>query len=612
MSVPRLRFLSVPLVLAVSASLLAACSSPGSGSGSGSSATFTTIGYTTVITPGAPMNPFNVTNNVFPTFDAMQLGWNTDNSANPNQELPGLASSWSLSPSGTSLTVHLQPGAKWSNGKPVTATDVLDSAAIWFCQGSAQVDNLGSVTADGSSTVTLTEAAGAHNNLFETVLGEASGDGTQWIVPSFEYGSLLPSSIWSTIKASEGAGPAATAATATLTNLAKKIDAFAPKTDISAGPFYIKRLNNSQALLVKNPYFYAAGKVHVGQVIMEHQNSTQQIVSYLDAGTLDAAPYTAMATNVYDQVVAAGNAPLRMPALVASALTLDEQVAPYNNVAVRQALAYVINRIAVQKVGEPTSGTPSTTITGAVSGVLPDYITPAQQASLDPYSPDTAKATSMLKSAGLTLKGGQWYLPGGKPWTITLPVPQGFADFQSASSVIKSELTSFGIPTTITGGPAWTTYQPNLFTGKYPVGWWLIALGPGAYNTFARVYGTYDGYVPAGSAVKRYPAGNAAADNFLNTPNTVTVPGLGTVNPGQLTFELSQLNLNTAAGLAQQKAITAKVIQAVNYEVPVLQLWDYIDVQFVNNKRFGGWPANDGILAQDPGVWMADGYIRAK
>jgi peptide/nickel transport system substrate-binding protein len=611
MSIPRLRFLSVPLVLAVSASLLAACSSSGSGSGS-SSATFTTIGYTTVITPGAPMNPFNVTNNVFPTFDAMQLGWNTDNSANPNQELPGLASSWSLSPSGTSLTVHLQPGAKWSDGKPVTATDVLDSAAIWFCQGSAQVDNLGSVTANGSSTVTFTEAPGAHNNLFETVLGETSADGTQWIVPSFEYGSLLPSSIWSTIKASEGTGAAATAATATLTNLAKKIDAFAPKTDISAGPFYIKRLNNSQALLVKNPDFYAAGNVHVGQVIMEHQSSTQQIVSYLDAGTLDAAPYTAMATNVYDQVVAAGNAALRMPALVASALTLDEQVAPYNNVTVRQALAYVINRIAVQKVGEPTSGTPSTTITGAVSGALPDYIAPAQQASLDPYSPDTAKATSMLKSAGLTLKGGQWYLPGGKPWTITLPVPQGFADFQSASSVIKSELTSFGIPTTITGGPAWTTYQPNLFTGKYPVGWWLIALGPGAYNTFARVYGTYDGYVPAGSVVKRYPAGNAAADNFLNTPSTVTVPGLGTVNPGQLTFELSQLDLNTAAGLAQQKAIAAKVIQAVNYEVPVLQLWDYIDVQFVNNKRFGGWPTNDGILAQDPGVWMADGYVHAK
>jgi peptide/nickel transport system substrate-binding protein len=612
-----LRFGSISLAVATSAALVAACSSgsssgSGSGSGSYSNVTFTTIGYTTVITPGAPMNPFNATNNVFPTFDAMQLAWNAGNSANPDQELPGLAKSWTLSADGRSLTVHLQPGAKWSNGKPVTATDVVDSAAIWFAQGSAQTYNLGGVSAVNSSTVTFTEAAGASNNLFETVLGGGSASGTQWIVPASEYGSMLPANVWTTIKASEGTGAAATAATTTLTNLAKTIDAYAPKTDISAGPFTIARLNTSEALLTKNPDFYAAGNVHVGQVIMEHQNTSQQIVSYLDARTLDAAPYVAMDTNTYNGVVSAGNSPVKMPSLVASALTFDENVAPYSDVRVRQALAYVINRPAVQQVGEPTSGTPSATISGAVSGALPDYLTTAQQSALNAYSPDTAKATALLKAAGLTLKGGRWYLADGKPWTITLPVPQGFADFQSASSVIKSELTSFGIPTTVTGGPAWTEYQPNLFTGKYPVGWWLIALGPGAYATFSRVYGTYDGYVPAGSTVKRYAAGNAAADNFLNTPNTVSVPGVGTVNPGQLTFQLSQLDLNTASGLASQKNISSQVIAAVNYEVPVIQLWDYVDLQFTNGKRFTDFPTSDTILGQDPGVWMADGYVKAK
>ncbi|MGH3266779.1 MAG: hypothetical protein ACRDNS_32910, partial [Trebonia sp.] len=119
-------------------------------------------------------------------------------------------------------------------------------------------------------------------------------------------------------------------------------------------------------------------------------------------------------------------------------------------------------------------------------------------------------------------------------------------------------------------------------------------------------------YVPAGSAARRYPAGNAAADNFLNTPDKVTVPGAGTIDPGQLTFQLSQLNLGTATGLAQQKSIAAQVIQAINYEVPVLQLWDYIDVQFVSNKRFTDFPTNQEIAGQDAGVWMADGYVRAK
>jgi peptide/nickel transport system substrate-binding protein len=346
---------------------------------------------------------------------------------------------------------------------------------------------------------------------------------------------------------------------------------------------------------------------------MEHQSSTQQIVSYLDAGTLDAAPYTAMATNVYKQVVAAGNTPLRMPSLVASALTFDEQVAPYNNVAVRQALAYVINRSAVQKVGEPTSGTPSTTITGAVSGALPDYLTSAQQASLNPYSPDTAKATSLLKGAGLTLKSGQWYLPDGKPWTITLNTPSGFSDWLSGASVIKSEFTAFGIPTSVKLAPDYATYLTNLYKGDYPVSFWLMALGPGAYSTFGRLYGTYDGYVPTGTTLTRYPTGNSAADNFFNTPNTVTVPGLGTINPGQLTYQLTTVNLATSAGISQQNAIMAKLVQATNYEMPVIQLWDYINVQFVDNKRFSDWPTgNDALLANQPGVWMAYGYVHTK
>src|SRR5437867_2441989 len=38
---------------------------------------------------------------------------------------PGLASSWDLSRDGTRLTFHLDPGATWSDGRPMTAADVL-------------------------------------------------------------------------------------------------------------------------------------------------------------------------------------------------------------------------------------------------------------------------------------------------------------------------------------------------------------------------------------------------------------------------------------------------------------------------------------------------------
>ena len=109
MSMRRLRFLSMPLAVAALVALVAACSSSGSG-GANNSATFTTIGYTTVLTPGAPMNPFNATNNVFPTFDAMQLGWSDATVANPNQEIPGLAASWSVRPAASAKPVSTGPG----------------------------------------------------------------------------------------------------------------------------------------------------------------------------------------------------------------------------------------------------------------------------------------------------------------------------------------------------------------------------------------------------------------------------------------------------------------------------------------------------------------------
>src|SRR5271167_1968773 len=39
----------------------------------------------------------------------------------------GMAQSWESSPDGLTWTFHLRPGAKWSNGDPVTAYDFLNS-----------------------------------------------------------------------------------------------------------------------------------------------------------------------------------------------------------------------------------------------------------------------------------------------------------------------------------------------------------------------------------------------------------------------------------------------------------------------------------------------------
>jgi peptide/nickel transport system substrate-binding protein len=596
------------MALLAGAAMLAACSS---GGGSGSNATFTTVDETTPITAGAPMNPFNLTNNTFIGYDVESLGWGANNPANSDQTLPALAASWALSPDGTELTVHLQPHARWSDGKPVTASDVKTSAALWFTQSTAQPFNLGAVNIINSSTVEFVQAPGSDNNQFEAGILQQAND--NWVVPASVYGSLLPAGIWSTIDASLGTGTAATAAAAQLATLGKKVAAFAPASDVSAGPYVIKRVNAGEALLVKNKYFYDASAVGPAQVLVLHFSSNQQIWGYMQAGRLDAAPYTAMPASVLKEVTAAGNTQVNAPSLVAASLAFNQADYPYSLLPVRQALAYVINRASVEKVGEAVSGIASKTTTGVISSALGDYLTSGQQAALNPYAPDPAKAASLLTAAGFTKKGNEWYLPDGRPWTMTLNVPSGFSDWVAASSVLESEFTTFGIPTSVKLAPDYPTYLSDLYKGQYAVGWWLTALGPGAYSTFTRLYGTYDGYVPAGTTLERYPTGNSTADNFLNTASSVSVPGVGTISPGQLTYQLTSVNLTDPSGLSQQKAIMAKLIATTNYSLPVIQLWDYINVQFVNNKRFSDWPiGNDAQLNLPPAVWMTYGFVHPR
>jgi peptide/nickel transport system substrate-binding protein len=319
------------------------------------------------------------------------------------------------------------------------------------------------------------------------------------------------------------------------------------------------------------------------------------------------------------QVKGKGYQELENTTYVAASIAFNEKDYPYNLLAVRQALAYVINRQTAQEIGEPVVGQPSLTTSGVMSSTLPQFLTSSQQSALNTYANSTAKATSLLKGAGFTLKSGQWYMPNGKPWTITLHTSNGFTDWQAASSAIKSELGSFGIPTSISFAATYNEYLQDLFEGQYAVGWWLMALGPSGYAAFSRLYGVYDGWAEgANGQLTHSTGGNATQGNFLNMPTTLSnVPGYGTVNPEVLNNDLNNLNLSTASGLAQYKQDMAELIAATNYDVPAIQIWDYIGIQWAYDARWTDNPPSgtsgqdQALLSNTPGVWMAYGYVHA-
>ena len=317
----------------------------------------------------------------------------------------------------------------------------------------------------------------------------------------------------------------------------------------------------------------------------------------MEAGELDFAPYTAMPTNVLHQVLKAGNDEVVAPSFVAVALAFDEARYPYGIQAVRQALAYLLNREEITNVGEPVSGTAAKYQTGLIDSVSAQWLPRSELAKLNPYNYDPAKATSLLKGAGFSERGGKWYLPNGKVWKITLETPSGFSDWDAAAVYMSHQLTAFGIPTSVATAPDYATYLTDIANGDYATAFWLNALGPAVYNAYARVWG--NNVTSAGNQL-------TTKGSFLHTPATFKTAGYGTVALNTLTEGLE--NKTTA----QAKPVVAKLAAAYNQELPMITIWDYILVQFVTNKHFVDWPTSSGLLNNPPGLWMWNGYVHAK
>lgn len=590
---------------------LAGCGSGPSKTTSSSGATFTTVNESHPISEGAPYNPYNPNGNTWIGYDQWQLAWFTNSVKNPNSFIPGLAQSWTVNPAGTVVTVHLEPNAKWSNGKPVTASDVKASFALAFAVGNAQAFDLGSVKIIDSHTVQFSQLPGDHFHLFLNQLLQ------QTIVPASEFAPVLPKNIWSIINTAQYAGnnsaqlATAKSAAAKLTALGKKVTAYAPprSQDLSAGAFKLKSLNPGEAILVKNPDFYAANKVHVQQVEMRNYTGNQQIWNYLESGQLDFGPYTAMPTNILSQILKTkGNQEVITPAVIAAALAINEHIYPYNMTPVRQALAYIINRQEVQKIGEGVSGIPDKYETGMINAATQQWLTPSQLAKLNPYAPSTATASHLLTQAGFKKVNGKWMMPNGKPWTITIYTVNGFSDWIAASKVIASELTNFGIPASPSIVSSYSQEISNQEAGQYALSFYLDAEGPTPQNAYGLIYGVNDGYHLVGTHLERYPAGNKNQDNFFDTAAQVTLPGGQSIQPGVLTHNLTELS-----SVSQEKPLVQQLALATNETLPAIELWDYALVQFVNTSRFSNFPVhNAGLMYNPAGVWMSEGYLTPK
>jgi peptide/nickel transport system substrate-binding protein len=206
------------------------------------------------IQQGAPLNffsPSGMGGQWGPDITMAQLGdWHFG--SNMFNFVPVIAKTWKVTKGGKQVTVFINPKAKWSNGKPITARDLYVTAQIGQIRGTIAPYGLANpIKIVNTHEVVYNQLSTSNYNLFlRQIL-------FQPIAPAAQYASLLPADINTTIQDSQytGSDPTlqakAKSALTVLSGLSKKIEAYNPPQNLSDGPYQIQDVSPSEIVLVK-------------------------------------------------------------------------------------------------------------------------------------------------------------------------------------------------------------------------------------------------------------------------------------------------------------------------------------------------------------------------
>lgn len=297
--------------MAAIALTLSACSSSTSSSASTSSgSTQTSAGSGAynigLITPTGGINPLTTTQ--YDTMFAVGLASAQLVNDSPSGQLKAqLASSWAQSADKLSWTFTLRPGLKFSNGQPLTATDVVatfDAILSPSSQSPAASGFTGILkSVSGSGTSVVFHLARPYSDFPYLLTGANT-----WILPAG-------------IKAADWIND-----------------------PVGAGQFILEKYTAGQGITYKkNPDYWDAASVKLSAVNVTFYSSQQSELLAFQSGQIDqidSFPAAQAALGTSDRQERSGFTKF-------DGLTFNINEAPFNDVAVRQAVAWALDRPAI-------------------------------------------------------------------------------------------------------------------------------------------------------------------------------------------------------------------------------------------------------------------------
>jgi len=328
--------------------------------------------------------------------------------------VPAIADQWKISNGGKSYTFHIRKGITFSNGQPVTATDVKNALDNW---ANPKTDQYASSFSQGYGSTTVLSASEVRVNL------------SQPVSAFLYYLAMPPAEIY----------PA---------NLATSQGLAFWSHPIGSGPFVLQSWKKGVSItFAKNPKYWQPGHPLLNTVVFNFVTADNTRLLDLEAGqaqVIDSVPFDQVSSlrSNKNLVVTA----YKIPSWIL--LPINNKKPPFNKVAVRQALSYAIDRNAInQKVYAGLATVPNS--------VLPQlqYDAPNSKVPADTYN--VAKAKQLMKMAGES-----------KGFSATFEYASGNPELASVALVLQQELGQIGIKLTLRAEDQ-ATLSKNFTGGTY-------------------------------------------------------------------------------------------------------------------------------------------------
>ena len=538
-----MRRIKILVVLFAACLLAAACGGGSSGGGSSSSGGSSSNSTLTIDNESGSLwtcnfNPFNLSDigySLGPVYEPLMFV----NTLQSGKVTSWLATAYNWTNGNKTLTFTIRSGVKWSDGKPMSAADVvytfnllkkfkaLDLNAVWSV--------LSSVTQKGSDQVVMQFKQPAVTYFY--YIADQIG--------------IVPQHIWSTI-----ADPVK----------------YPDTNPVGTGAYVVKPCTPQNITYKANPHYYQAGLPKVKTINYPAFTSNDTANTYLANGQAQwGSQFIPSIQKFY--LDKSPNYHYWFPPVANVTLFINLKNPILSDVAVRQAMAYAINRQQASEIGEYGYEPPSNQ-TGIVTPTFSSWEDTSQASKFgNAYSYNPSHAISILKAAGYTKGSDGIMQKNGQKLSFSITNNGGFSDWVAAVNVIQTDLKAIGIQVTPKNLAA-PAYQAAMYNGTYQLGYYAETGGPNPYYELRQwLYSGNSAPIgqPAGSNFERYS--NSKTDALINEfPKTTST--------------------------AEEHSIVNQLQQVMLQQVPVIPITEQVDWFQYDTGTFNGWVTKGNPYAQ--------------